>query len=87
MPSVALLENLDAVVNINVPKSHTLRQPNLPLEVNRFPECAGSSILNLKGAVVTADAMPCQMQTAQKSIDNEADYGFAVERSRWDFPL
>ena len=60
MRSVALLGNLDAVVNINVPKSHTLRQPNLPLEVNRFPESAVS--------VATGSNFPVERCSA-KSVD------------------
>lgn len=39
-------------------------------------------ILNLKGAVVTADAMHCQTQTAQKIIDNEADYVLQVKQNQ-----
>ena len=36
-------------------------------------------ILNLKGAVVTADAMHCQKQTAKIIIDREADYVIQVK--------
>lgn len=36
-------------------------------------------ILNLKGAVVTADAMHCQKATARKIIEQEADYVLQVK--------
>jgi len=36
-------------------------------------------ILNLKGAVVTADAMHCQKATAKKIIEQEADYVLQVK--------
>lgn len=39
-------------------------------------------ILNLKGAVVTADAMHCQKKTAQKIIDQEADYILQVKQNQ-----
>lgn len=39
-------------------------------------------ILNLKGAVVTADAMHCQKATAQKIIDQEADYILQVKENQ-----
>ena len=40
------------------------------------------SILNLKGAVVTADAMPCQQKTATKIIDSDADYILQVKNNQ-----
>lgn len=39
-------------------------------------------ILHLKGAVVTADAMHCQKETAQKIIDKEADYVLQVKQNQ-----
>jgi predicted transposase YbfD/YdcC len=36
-------------------------------------------VLNLKGAVVTADAMHCQKKTAKKIIEKEADYILQVK--------
>lgn len=39
-------------------------------------------ILNLKGAVVTADAMHCQKETAQKIIDKEANYVLQVKQNQ-----
>jgi len=39
-------------------------------------------ILNLKGAVVTADAMHCQKKTAQKIIDQGADYILQVKQNQ-----
>jgi predicted transposase YbfD/YdcC len=39
-------------------------------------------ILNLKGAVVTADAMHCQKKTAQKIIDKKADYILQVKQNQ-----
>ena len=40
------------------------------------------SILNLKGAVVTADAMHCQQKTATKIIDSDADYILQVKNNQ-----
>lgn len=39
-------------------------------------------ILNLKGAVVTADAMHCQTKTAKKIIDAQADYLLQVKNNQ-----
>ena len=39
------------------------------------------SILNLKGAVITADAMHCQQKTATKIIDSDADYILQVKNN------
>lgn len=39
-------------------------------------------ILHLKGAVVTADAMHCQKETAQKIIDKEANYVLQVKQNQ-----
>jgi predicted transposase YbfD/YdcC len=39
-------------------------------------------ILNLKGAVVTADAMHCQKKTAKKIIEKEADYVLQVKSNQ-----
>ena len=39
-------------------------------------------ILNLKGAVVTADAMHCQKKTARKIIDRGADYVLQVKQNQ-----
>lgn len=39
-------------------------------------------ILNLKGAIVTADAMHCQKKTAQKIIDKGADYVLQVKQNQ-----
>lgn len=39
-------------------------------------------ILNLKGAVVTADAMHCQKETARKIIEKEADYVLQVKENQ-----
>ena len=39
-------------------------------------------ILNLKGAVITADAMHCQKKTAKKIIDAEADYVLQVKKNQ-----
>jgi len=39
-------------------------------------------ILNLKGAVVTADAMHCQKQTVKKIIEGEADYVLQVKNNQ-----
>ena len=36
-------------------------------------------ILNLKGEVVTADAMHCQKEAAKKIIEKEADYVLQVK--------
>jgi len=48
-------------------------------EINAIPELL--SLLDLKGAVVSIDAMGCQKAIAQTIIEGEADYGLALKEN------
>ena len=39
-------------------------------------------VLDLKGAVISIDAMGCQKEIAEKIIENEADYFLAVKQNQ-----
>ena len=46
-------------------------------EITAVPQLL--EMLEVAGCIVTADAMHCQVETAQKVIDNDADYVFVVK--------
>lgn len=57
-----------------------LGQISIDSKVNEIPAVRELlDILNLKGAIVTADAMHCQKATAKKIIEKEADYVLQVK--------
>ena len=60
--------------------SFCLGQISVDSKANEIPAVRELlEILNLKGAVVTADAMHCQKETAKKIIDQQADYVLQVK--------
>jgi len=60
--------------------SFCLGQVSVDSKANEIPAVRELlDILNLKGAVVTADAMHCQKATAKKIIEKEADYVLQVK--------
>lgn len=54
-------------------------------EITAIPELL--DIVDVKGAIVTIDAMGCQKKIAEKIIDRKADYILALKRNQSDFYL
>lgn len=63
--------------------SFCLGQVSVESKANEIPAVRELlEILNLKGAVVTADAMHCQKATARKIIERQADYVLQVKENQ-----
>ena len=80
------IENMMNIVTAYTDTGISLGQITVENKTNEIPAVRDLiDMLNIEGMIITADAMHCQKETAEKIIDNKGDYVLQLKANQKNF--
>ncbi len=84
--AIKTIEKMMNIVTAYTDTGISLMQKTVESKTNEIPAVKELiAMLNVKGLVITADAMHCQKETAQTIVDNGGDYVLQLKANQKGF--